>query len=473
MPRVLAIVCNWNKKEMLRSLLTTLRSLGGARFDVLVVDNASSDGSPEMVRSEFPEFALLETGANLGGTGGFNAGMAAGLDAEPGYDFLWLLDNDVVVHEGALDALLAAASSDAKIALVGSAILLLGDPTRVQEMGAIVDWDTGDLRRAGEGPLAELPKGTLFEVDYCAACSLLARVEAVREVGTWDPAYFVFWDDIDWGLRMKAAGWRVVSAVDSLVRHESFDNRRPTSGGAMNYLRFRNGYYFFWRFCPTGKKFALLYKQFRANLGYADSYEFDGDPATAMAMRRAVADPIAGRMGTPDWEAFKAGARASSSAGDGGAKPSGIKRIALMARDNPALMLKLVAKLQSEFPGATIETLLFAKNKEIAGADLPAKRNCSMDSLGARFRLAATLPFRYDAIVAPDYLPRFFFDRLVRWNIRANAAGELKFSRRSMGKLLALLVSRLKITIQAFTYTMRYVCTAPPPVSYYRGKGRP
>ncbi len=462
---MLAIICNWNKQAFLRGLLTSLRQLGGTPFDILVVDNASTDGSPQMVREEFPEANLHETGANLGGTGGFNAGMSWGLRSNTNYDFFWLLDNDVEVHPHALDALLDAINEDAKIALAGSAVLLLNNAEHVQEMGAVVNWETGDLERAGEGPLANLDRPKTFKVDYCAACSLLARVEAIREVGIWDPGYFVYWDDIDWGVRMRRAGWRVVSTTESQVRHESFDNRRPTSGSAMDYLRYRNAYYFYWRFAPRGRRFSLLYSQFRTNLAFADSFELDGDHVGAKAMRRAITDVLHNNMGAPPWEEFKKATKQTEEKPQ--AAPAKLKRIALMLRDNPELGHKIHAHLAKEYGEAEIETLIFTRSREMQRENFPRSRFLNMDTFPRRLALAFSLPFRYDAIVAPAFLPRFLFEKFVAWNIRVGEDMSFETRRRSLREIIRLAFRRQMITLQAAYYALRLAFKKPPEIDYH------
>ena len=107
-PKILAIVVNWNKRAALETMLGSLRASTALEFDTVVVDNASTDDSVAMVREKFPWTEIIENPENLGGTGGFNRGMRYGLNHPKQYDFLWLLDNDVLVHPGALEGLLAA-----------------------------------------------------------------------------------------------------------------------------------------------------------------------------------------------------------------------------------------------------------------------------------------------------------------------------------------------------------------------------
>ncbi|OQW94160.1 MAG: hypothetical protein BWK79_07335, partial [Beggiatoa sp. IS2] len=113
-PKILIIIVTWNKKNYVLDLLASLamQDYPIESIDVLVIDNASTDGTSEAITSQFPQVKLLCNKENLGGTGGFNTGLqwafAQPLDY---YEYLWLLDNDVLVHQQALSALVALLES--------------------------------------------------------------------------------------------------------------------------------------------------------------------------------------------------------------------------------------------------------------------------------------------------------------------------------------------------------------------------
>ena len=106
--RVAIVIVNWNKQQEVLNLLSSLERFNYNKNDIILVDNASSDDSVSLVRSRHPDVRLLVNSANLGGSGGFNTGLRYVLDSQR-YKYVWLLDNDVEVMEGALEALLAVA----------------------------------------------------------------------------------------------------------------------------------------------------------------------------------------------------------------------------------------------------------------------------------------------------------------------------------------------------------------------------
>ena len=107
-PRVTAVVVTWNRKALLLECLDCLRRQT-ARADVLVVDNASTDGTGEALKPliQAGEIAYVNTGKNLGGAGGFQLGVKAAVEA--GYDCVWIMDDDSMPTPTALEALLTAA----------------------------------------------------------------------------------------------------------------------------------------------------------------------------------------------------------------------------------------------------------------------------------------------------------------------------------------------------------------------------
>ncbi|MDK2970411.1 MAG: hypothetical protein PWP23_166 [Candidatus Sumerlaeota bacterium] len=466
-PKILAIIVNWNKRDYLQNLLRSLRELGGTPFDIVVVDNASTDGSPEMVKSEFPECELVETGENLGGTGGFNAGMTYGLRSEKDYDFFWLLDNDVIVHKGALDGLLAPMLEDEKIGIVGSTILVLDDETEVQEIGGRMNWKTVGLDKNAEGFLEDIPRPHLYESDYVAACSLLARVSAVRKVGIWDPVYFVTWDDVEWGVRFKRAGYRVVATTESLIRHESFDNRRAKSGPAVKYLCERNCLYFAWRFAPPKKLRGLFFYHMRLALSAAENLEADGRPAEAKALRLAIKDFLDGRMGKPPQVLFEKSAPAPPPPPMTSAQKRAIKRIGLMMFDNPEVTRTIGRKLQQEFPRARIDVLLFADKESLLRERLPNRRLFSVRTFPQRARVAWIAATQYDALAAPSFFHGFLFEEFAPYSLRF--ADDLTWTaeKRDLTKVVGLAFRRARAVALAAWYTLRATRLRPSKVDYH------
>lgn len=236
-------VLNWNRcadlLRLLESLHDALPLRLGDELALVVVDNGSDDDSVDQVERRFPTVEVVRNATNLGGSGGFNTAIRHAL--ANGYRFIWMLDNDVVVKPGALEALLQAMLSDDAVAMVGSKILHAHDTAVICEAGAKISPFTTGTVPVKWNQMNHADQGWV-DVDYVAACSLLARLDAVREVGLLDQSYFLLWDDMDWGIRFKRKGYRVVASLASEVIHPGFSERTITHAflyyAARNHLHF-------------------------------------------------------------------------------------------------------------------------------------------------------------------------------------------------------------------------------------------
>jgi GT2 family glycosyltransferase len=249
-PKVLIIIVTWNKKQYILDLLKSLETIHYQQhsFDIVVVDNASTDGTQEQLKKHYPEIKLICNQHNLGGTGGFNTGLDYAFSlSDKNYDYLWLLDNDVQVNKNALMQLTAVLEHDQSIAVAGSTMMQMDYPWRINEMGADVNKQRCSLilhrhldeiaafknRSLNEllaanidlcDYLKQCPKYT--EVDYVAAASLLIRYDVAKKAGLWDD-YFIHFDDVEWCLRISAMGYKVVVSAQSLIWHMSADTKVP------------------------------------------------------------------------------------------------------------------------------------------------------------------------------------------------------------------------------------------------------
>ncbi|MBL8765211.1 MAG: glycosyltransferase family 2 protein [Phycisphaerae bacterium] len=223
----------FNRQSDLDALLGDLAAIDtrGLSISVTIVDNASTPPLHDRHAAELrpPGFRVEweRRDRNLGGAGGFNAGLARILSAHDP-DLLWLIDSDARVGPSTLPALLEALRADPTLVAAGSAI---ADPRtgRVFELGGRIDRRTGYMGPAHRGAVGAPP---VVICDYAAACSLMVRAPAVRRAGLMRPI-FLNADDAEWCLRLAhATGGRVGACRDSVVRHPRFDR---FAGGARYY----------------------------------------------------------------------------------------------------------------------------------------------------------------------------------------------------------------------------------------------
>jgi GT2 family glycosyltransferase len=208
--RVSVIVLNWNGWQDTLACLASLQLLDYGNYELLVVDNGSTDDSVAHLQSAFPHLPLLQTGANLGFGGGCNAGIRQALARQA--DYVWLINSDATVAPDALSALVRCAEHNPAVGSVGSVLYEAHAPDRIQLWGGgrVNLWLGRSNHCLAPGP-----------IDFVSGASLLLRRTALEHVGLFDEAsFFMYWEDTDLAFRLRKAGWQLAVAADSKVWHK-------------------------------------------------------------------------------------------------------------------------------------------------------------------------------------------------------------------------------------------------------------
>lgn len=184
---------------------------------IIVVDNGSADGAPEMVAREFSGVRLLQIGANLGFAGACNLGLTC--STRP---WVMTLNQDCVLTPGVLDALeVAARACDPEVAMLQPRLMLLDEPGVVNSTGIVLRWDGTAIDRSWRARLDEV--GGDAEVFCATAGAALYRREALERVrlstGVFDPAHFLYYEDLDLGWRLRLAGYSARYVHEAVVLH--------------------------------------------------------------------------------------------------------------------------------------------------------------------------------------------------------------------------------------------------------------
>ena len=211
-PMVYIILLNWHGWQDTIACLDSLASLEYTNYRVLVVDNGSMDDSVTRIRAAHPDVPIMETGRNLGFSGGCNVGVRRAL--EEGTDYIRLLNNDTTVDPQALSAMVAVAEADPRVGAIGSVLYYLDNPKDIQAWGGgrVCFWSGRTRHHLGPVPNARL--------HYLTAASILLRRRALEEVGLLDEnTFYMYWEDTDFSFRLRKAGWRLAVADQSIVLH--------------------------------------------------------------------------------------------------------------------------------------------------------------------------------------------------------------------------------------------------------------
>ena len=243
------VICNYNKSSYVVNCIQSVLESDTTDYDIYMVDNASSDDSVSAVKKCFGDaVTILENPANLGGSGGFNTGLRMVL--ERGYPYIWCLDNDVLVDESALSALLQFLIAHPEVGMAGSKVYHMDHPDYVQQFGLTVDYEHFCTVANYVNCLED---GSMPDYLYCdavAACSVLLRLETLLSIGLMPEENFLYWDDTEWGMRCHATGLKVASVGASKVLHAMGAKKEVVNTFAA-YYSWRNRIFFFLKYTPV------------------------------------------------------------------------------------------------------------------------------------------------------------------------------------------------------------------------------
>ncbi|HQY93240.1 glycosyltransferase family 2 protein [Caldilinea sp.] len=212
------IILNWNGADETLACLRSLAAQDLSDWQVIVVDNGSADDSVARVRSAFPAATLLATGQNLGYAGGNNVGIHHALGQ--GAAHLCILNNDVVLAAGALQAMLDVLVRHPDAGVVTPLVAQQGKPPLVWALGSRMEWRTGSVSRVAAGERIEAWQGRdEFAVEIASGAAMLVRRAVFEQIGLFDEAFFLYYEETDWCLRAQMAGHAIYAAPSAVAWH--------------------------------------------------------------------------------------------------------------------------------------------------------------------------------------------------------------------------------------------------------------
>ena len=222
LPLLSVIVVGWNTRELLAQCLESLYQTIHVPCEIIVVDNASEDGSAEMVRRRFPQARLIVNDHNAGFTGGNNQA----LEICQG-EYILLFNSDAVALPGAVDTLVSFAAAHPQAGIVGARLLNPDGSFQASFMDFPTLWSEflmlSKLAKVLKGPhYPSYPPQQSMEtrpVDWVTGACLLIRREVVEEVGPLDESYVTYSEEVDWCWRVRKAGWQVYYVAEASVLH--------------------------------------------------------------------------------------------------------------------------------------------------------------------------------------------------------------------------------------------------------------
>ena len=309
-PCVATVILNWNNAPDTLACLESVSELRYPNYSVLVVDNGSTDDSVAQISQQFPGIEVLETGVNLGYAGGNNVGIRHALQQGP--DYICVLNNDTIVASSFLQALVDEAENSADVGMVGPKMYFFEPPDMVFAAGSIIDWKTGSVVHRGiwqrESEVSPLYVSAPEDVDFIVGCCVLVKREVVERIGLLDPRYYLNFEDVDWCVRARKAGYRVRYTPEAVLWHKVSASLGQASPRNTYYMT-RNALLFFWTHLSGWRRWRAITHIVVRNIGHIAAWTIKREYRKTARTKRdanilALRDALLGRFGKmgPDVE---------------------------------------------------------------------------------------------------------------------------------------------------------------------------
>lgn len=240
MPTVFIIILNWNGKDDTLACLDSVYKLNYPDYHVIVVDNASTDGSVDAIRARYSSatwLTIIENGVNIGYTGGNNVGIRYAM--EHGAVYVWLLNNDTIVEPYSLGALISASQGNPSAGILGPKVLCYPDTHFLYSRGESYSlWFNRRTVDVGEIDLKQDAK--LRKVDYVVGCAMLVTKKFIEKVGVLDDTFFAYFEELDWCFRGRENGFDVLFVPDSVIYHKGGGSTGGITSPIVSYYHTRN-----------------------------------------------------------------------------------------------------------------------------------------------------------------------------------------------------------------------------------------
>ena len=284
-PALSIIIVTWNgKRYALECLESIYAHLLRVPFEIIVVDNASTDGTPGAIRSQFPDVHVVENQTNLGFAKANNIGV--GLSRG---QYVCLINSDVVVFAGCLDRMFSLMQANQDIGIAGPKMICPDGSTGLSVMRLPTVWNTlcaavalnsifPNSRVASGFSVRSDALATVQDVQVVTGWFWIALRKALEQVGGLDERFFMYGEDIDWCHRFRKAGWRVVFCGEAEALH--YGGASSADAPARSYVEMRraNRQYFqkhHGRLGAVGYTLAIGIHELARIVGYSLSYCYD------------------------------------------------------------------------------------------------------------------------------------------------------------------------------------------------------
>lgn len=238
LPKIFIIILTWNGKEDTVECIKSVQGMDYSNFEILIVDNGSTDDSVKILREAFPDIAVIRTGRNIGYTGGNNAGIKHAM--EQGMDYAIILNNDTIVEKDFVSEWVAVAERDKTIGMSSPKIYYYDRPDVIWYAGATFYPLIGYGRHRGADRKDNGRYDRVEDTKRPCGCALMVSRKLCEDVGLLNEDYFCYYEEVDWSYRAREKGFRVVYIPSARVWHKVSASTGGVRTGKYLYYSTRN-----------------------------------------------------------------------------------------------------------------------------------------------------------------------------------------------------------------------------------------
>jgi GT2 family glycosyltransferase len=261
-PRIVTVILNTNRRDDTLACLASLRLNGYPNHHIIVLDNASHDGSAEAIRASYPEVEVIGLTRNLGYAGNNNVGIQAAMAQNA--DWVFILNEDTLLAADCLEQLVVQGESDTKIGIVGPLVYHFDEPQVIQSAGGRMSshWQSWHM---GQN---ELDRGRFAHpqrVEWISGCAIMVRRAVIEQVGMLDERFYYYWEETEWCFRARQQGWLAVNVPRAKLWHKGV-RRHYAPSPQVTYYNTRNRLLFMSIYQAPFSAWAAVWSQFGRTL---------------------------------------------------------------------------------------------------------------------------------------------------------------------------------------------------------------
>jgi GT2 family glycosyltransferase len=276
MVKIAIIIVNWNGvKDTLECLQSiTDLNVNGLVVDIIVVDNASTDNTVNIIRENFPKTIIIENSENLGFAEGNNTAIRKGKLSN--YDYFFLVNNDTILEKNCIINLIKSMENEKETGIMSPKIYFAKNfeyhKERYQEnergkviwyAGGIIDWNNIICSHRGVDDVDMGQYEKEIETDFVSGCGMLIKKEVIDDIGLFDKKYFMYLEDVDFCVRAKNKGWKLKYNPNGIMWHKNASSSGKPGSKLHEYYQIRNRFIFGFKYASLRTKIALIRESFR------------------------------------------------------------------------------------------------------------------------------------------------------------------------------------------------------------------